>query len=371
MSLPFSVEELQKAVEIGDVTARPHESLPYVIYNYSPETQFSKKWNRVTRACRGLILDNDYNIIARPWEKFFNLGEVELPFQFTDPVEVMDKADGSLGILYPSFHPDGLDVYWNIATRGSFHSKQAAVGTRIYREKYSHMDPMPGYTMLFEIIYPANRIVLDYGDMEDLMLLGAVETQTGYYLGPREAKSMWRERGHLDPNYLRYAEWPGPVVETYDYPDVTTALGEMGRKNKEGYVVRRGNFIVKIKEPDYLDLHRLVTNCSPRTVWEQLREGKSVTEICSAFPDEFHGMVKGFAEPLVDAHARRVDEIFRGYSEVMQQAHRLITPGGNPLTRGDYARLFKKHKDAKYYFSLLDDRRIGDVVWTELKPKAQ
>lgn len=362
--LPFTIEELEAAVAAGDVTKRPHQWLPYNIYNYSPEVQFSKKWNNVTMNCRGLILDWKYNIIARPWKKFFNLGEVNLGFQLTDPVEVMDKADGSLGILYPEVHPEGLDVYWHIATRGSMHSEQAEHATKVYREKYGNFDPMPGYTMLFEIIYPSNRIVLDYGDMDDLVLLGAVENETGYYIGPQAAKSMWRERGHFDPHYLRYAEWPGPVVETYSYSDITTALGHMGRKNAEGYVIRRGNFLVKVKEPDYLDLHRLVTNCSPRTIWEQLKAGKSPTQITAAFPDEFHGMVDGFIKPLMAKYDERIDEILLGFGKAMDE----VGPGAD---RARYASVFKKYADKRYFFLLLDKRPIADVLWSELKPKAE
>ena len=362
--LPFSIEALEAAVAAGDVTKRPHNRLPYNIYNYSPEVQFGKKWNDVTLNCRGLILDNDYNIIARPWKKFFNLGEVELPFQFTDPVTVMDKADGSLGILYPEVTP--YDVHWHIATRGSMHSEQAERATKIFRSKYDQFDPLPGFTMLFEIIYPSNRIVLDYGDMEDLMLLGAVENETGYYHGPEQARYYWTERPHIG------SQWPGPVVETYSYADITTALGHMGRKNREGYVIKRGNFLVKVKEPDYLDLHRLVTNCSPRTIWEQLKAGKSESEIVSAFPDEFHGMVKGFIEPLVERFNERYAEISVSYSHAITVCYNQQANGlDGHVSRAAYAAEFKKYKDARYFFLLLDNRSIRDVLWQELKPTAE
>ena len=38
------------------------------------------------------------------------------------------------------------------------------------------------YTYLFEIIYPSNRIVVDYGSSRRLVLLAAVHTQTGIEL---------------------------------------------------------------------------------------------------------------------------------------------------------------------------------------------
>ena len=311
MTLPFTADELAAAVAAGDVTARRHPYLPYTIYNYSPETQYSKKWNDITLNCRGLILDDDFNIIARPWKKFFNLGEIELPIQFDTPVEVMDKADGSLGILYPEIldTDEAFDILWRVSTRGSMDSEQARFASKLYQEKYGQIDPIPGYTMLFEIIYPANRIVLDYGDMEDLILLGAVENSTGYYFGPRQAKWMWTERGDALPDH----SWPGPVVDVMPFNTLSEALGNTDRKNAEGYVIRSHNFLVKVKQPDYLDLHRLVTNASPLTVWEKLRDGQSRSQIISAFPDEFHDYIGGMIDPLLEEFEIRLSEITRSF----------------------------------------------------------
>jgi RNA ligase len=363
--LPFSIEELERAVTEGHVTKRPHPDLPYFIYNYSPSVAFEKRWNAVTLNCRGLILDEDYNIVARPWKKFFNLGEVELPIQLTDPVEIMDKADGSLGILYPHIisNDEVFDIHWKVATRGSFASEQAKFATKVYREKYSNFDPLPGYTMLFEIIFPENRIVLDYGDMEDLILLGAVENETGYYIGPREAEFMWTERGPQRP-----ARWPGEVVKVFPYNNISEALGFMERKNAEGYVIRSHNFLVKLKQPDYLDLHRLVTNASPRTVWEKLKDGMSTTEIISAFPDEFHKYISDMIVPLVSKFDERIDEILMEFAQIQEKVYEKY---GLNASRAEYASVIKKSKEKKYMFLLLDKRRIADVLWVELKPTSE
>ena len=352
MSLPFTKTELLLAVVNGRVTARPHPTLPLTIFNYSPEVQYDQKWDDVTLNCRGLILDHDYNIVARPWKKFFNLGQVNLPMQFDDPVEVMDKADGSLGILY-SYNGEVA-----IATRGSFTSEQAIHATRIWNEKYAdiyNQEIIGGgdYTYLFEIIYPQNRIVLDYGDMDDLILLGCVFNGHGaYYHGPQAAAS--------------YLAWDGPVVDVMPYKSISEALGHTDRKNAEGYVIRSHNFMVKVKQPDYIDLHRLVTNASPKTVWEQLKAGKSKAEIVSAFPDEFHDYIGGMVDPLMDRYSERATEIFSGYTKAVQTAAHACQ--GTP-TRKQFAEEFKKHNDGRYFFTLLDNRSIRDVLWTELKPK--
>src|SRR5690349_5104447 len=96
----FTYDELNDAVADGRVRYQKHPTKDLFIFNYTEETQFSKRWDNITLNCRGLILDDDYNIVARPWKKFFNFGERDLEIDFNAPVEVTDKMDGSLGILY-------------------------------------------------------------------------------------------------------------------------------------------------------------------------------------------------------------------------------------------------------------------------------
>ena len=187
--------------------------------------------------------------------------------------------------------------------------------------------------------------------------MGAVETSTGHYLGPREAAAI--------------SGWPGPVVEVMPYKSISEALAHTDRPNAEGFVIRSHNFMVKVKQPDYLELHKLVTNASPKTVWEQLKAGKSKSEIISNFPDEFHDYISSMIDPLLERFETRSQEIFEAWGKVMdkiQDDYRPISVTGGP-SRKEYARAFSKHADKKYYFLLLDSRSISEVLWMELKPR--
>ena len=68
---------LNEMIENDFVNVNKHPTHDLFIYNYSPKAQYERVWNEVTMMCRGLILDADYNIVARPFKKFFNLGEME------------------------------------------------------------------------------------------------------------------------------------------------------------------------------------------------------------------------------------------------------------------------------------------------------
>ena len=171
----FSIDLLNRMIDEGFVNRQKHPELDLWIYNYSHTCQFSRVWNDVTLQCRGLILDADMNIVSRPFSKFFNLEEhprSDVRFSKKD-FQVFEKLDGSLGILYPT------GTRYAIATRGSFTSDQALRASMLLQERYVDFVPEPGYTYLFEIIYPDNRIVVDYGGVEGLVFLCAVDNVTG------------------------------------------------------------------------------------------------------------------------------------------------------------------------------------------------
>jgi RNA ligase len=363
--LGFTLTDLFEAESRGEVRSQVHPTKPELrIYNYTEDVQFSKKWNNITLQCRGLILqvggNDNGRIVARPWKKFFNFGERDLEIDFNAPVEVTDKMDGSLGILYH----DGDD--WAIATRGSFASDQAIHATRVLHEKYAefvaNLDYFGGTeTLLFEIIYPDNRIVVNYGLMDDLVLLGSVSKQYGFCTGPDHVAAVFG--------------WKGPVVETFDYPTFGTAISAVDREGKEGIVIRSGSKMVKLKQADYVELHRIVTNLSPRTVWQQLGDGKTVADICAQIPDEFHKYVEEIGNELnVKASRIKYDvslEFFEALTQCIpvQRGWSKDTAMNKQVDRTTFAAVASKSKHKKYLFLMLDDRPIDDVVWAEIKPR--
>jgi len=165
-------DELAAAIDAGLVTRKQHPTLPLSIYTYTRTAQYSRAWTTATLRCRGLIADDTTgDIVAWPFPKFFNVGEHALGHDYApplpdEPFRIYDKVDGSLGIV---FYYGGR---WHVASKGSFVSEQALwAQARLDRRTTGYL--IPGNTYLVEIIYPENRIVVDYGDREDLVLLGA------------------------------------------------------------------------------------------------------------------------------------------------------------------------------------------------------
>jgi RNA ligase len=339
MSKDFMKIDRAKYIDTGLVTEREHPTEPYVIYNYTPLCQYSKAWDEITMQCRGLILHKDTGeVIARPFKKFFNYEEHiqnGLPIPQGIP-EVYDKRDGSLGILY--WGTDGKP--W-IATRGSFMSEQAVWATEFLR---SHMDGLffdRDFTYLFEIIYPSNRIVVNYGSYEGLDLLAMIHTKSSGELGTPDIV------GRLG---------------TSVYPVPFTSFEELkarNEKNSEGFVLfwRKEGLRLKIKFEDYVRLHKVMTGLSEIGLWEMLRDGKTIAEIVVEIPDEMHAWIHSVVAPMV-----------KQYEEIEGDATCVLMRVRSLPTRKDQALIVSKSKYPSVVFSMLDKKDYKSIIWKMLRP---
>ena len=317
------------------VNTHPDNSELFIL-NYTEKAAFDGVWNKVTLNCRGLIVDAFDWIIARPFPKFFNYGQPGCPeVDLDEPVVVSDKMDGSLGILYRN--PD--TGKYAIATRGSFASDQAIHATEIYNRKYAQFVPPKGITMLFEIVYPENRIVCNYGDMDDLVLLGSVDISNG---------DSW------DASAVDW-DWPGPIAKAFPYETMREALTAPPREGAEGFVV---HFIVsdtrvKIKQEDYIALHRIVTGLNARSVWEAMLTD-TVDELIEKIPDEFHDFIRGVEADINGEVFYEVDNAYKLYELALLQLPK------NPAKK-DFANLVKSNPASWALFKIWDGVYLHDI----------
>ena len=171
----ISDKNLQWLLQNNYLRREKHPFTDFYIYNYTDKCKIEGYWNETTLWSRGLILDRNNNVIARPLKKFFEYEQLndiykkELPQEFS----VYDKLDGSLGILY---WYKGLPF---ITTRGSFVSYQAYHATQVLYRKYSSQIHLldENITYFFEIIYPQDRHIINYGDTDDIFLIGAYDNK--------------------------------------------------------------------------------------------------------------------------------------------------------------------------------------------------
>ena len=337
----FDLNILNDYIDKGLVVKNDHPTLPLSIYNYSRTTQYEGKWDNITKSCRGLILDRDGNVIAKSFDKFFNLEEhkpEEIP---NEDFEVYEKLDGSLGILF------WYQGKWILASKGSFVSDQALKGKNILNSKYS-VEPIPkGYTTLVEIIYPENRIVCNYGDDEVLVVLSMISNASGKELDYDSLLKINEETGL-------------PVVKKYDGIQDYKTLKTLISKDREGYVVRfRNGFRMKVKGEEYVRLHRILTGFSNVDIWEYLKDKKDLSELLDRVPDEFDYWVRTTVRDLVV----RFENIEKDYRQIFNELN------SKELDRKDFAEQAKRYTHSSILFSMLDKRDYSEVIWKSIKPQ--
>lgn len=338
------LETLNQYLEKGLLYKQVHPELPLTIWNYSPTCQYENAWDDVTLMCRGLVTDDKGNIVARPFKKFFNMEEGRyIP---TEDFEVFEKMDGSLGIV---FKYNGEVIY---ATRGSFTSDQAMWMSN-YGKEYNFQDILvDGFTYLFEIIYPENRIVVDYGDQERLVLLGIIKTDNGEEIP-----------------YDDIVTVPWDIVEKYNgIRDYSELKGKI-EQNHEGFVIRFSNGDrMKIKGEEYLRLHKVMTEVSTTSVWEVLSSGGSMDELLKNVPDEFYRKIRDYEETLkygyyqVSEYCGKAHDYFR-YGKYND---RELEP-----TRKQFAEHVMNNIHPPYravMFLMWDGKDYGKAVWNVIKP---
>lgn len=327
------LEDLDSLISLGYVSRRKHPEENLYILNYTAKTQYEGLWNETTMSCRGLVVDSSNNIRARCFRKFFNYEEVrsEVDSRISQGLSfsVTEKMDGSLGILYWV----GDNPF--VATRGSFDSPQALKANQILRSR-----PCQGLrrdlTYLVEILYPSNRICVDYGNLEDLILLSSIHTESG-----EEVTCEHHPFRHVDR-----------IVPEGDF----LSMKAKNLPNREGFVVRFSDgFRFKIKFDDYVRLHSLIFSVSSKSLWRLLSSGESIP--LELLPDEVHKWVRKEEKTIRDKYEFLVGEASSVFSSIKH------------LPRKEFAAEALRYRYSSLLFSMLDGKPYEQMAWKMVEPE--
>jgi RNA ligase len=333
-----------------------------------------------------MVTNSKGDIVARPFKKFFNYEEHKPEDIPNEDYVVYEKMDGSLGILFyyeeeltderryniwfnnnyetgmeRFFDPNNLPDYdnsyyeptpktkgeWILATRGSFTSPQAIKGKEIL-DRHDISAIRKDNTYLFEIIYPENRIVVDYKGEEKLVVLGAIHTETGNEVP--DSSLFFMEEGGFEI-VTTYKTWG----EGYDL------LKEEISKDREGYVIRfKNGFRMKIKGEEYKRLHRILTNISNRDIFEYVKEGKPLDEILDKVPDEFYNWVK--------ETKTHFEQQFKTIDLEYKLIFKNITERNNITDKKTFAHYAVSYSNSSILFAMFDNKPYTHIIWRTIYP---
>lgn len=227
----------------------------------------------IVQECRGIILDesNNWNVVSRPFDKFFNAAEGHAAQIDWSTASFYEKLDGSLCTIYY------YNGEWHIATSGT---PDAASGVNDYGFTFAELFWKTfwaaGYKLpenknvcyMFELMTPYNQIVVRH-NFNRLVLIGARDLTTGSEL-------------HVDQvdGYERVARF-----SLASLADAEDSFKHIDPTNQEGYVVVDAQFNrVKVKHPGYVALHHMKSGMSMRRLLEVVMAGE-VSEVVAHFPE--------------------------------------------------------------------------------------
>lgn len=251
----------------------------------------------IVRECRGLILDEDsLEPVCVPFYKFGNYGESYCPEIDWESAVILEKRDGSLIKVVK------LDGNYLISTNGCIDAFKAMMPDDILCPYKSYGDLFmkamgnrlsslkEGFTYMFELTSPYNRVVVPYDDLEIALI------------GIRDNKSLQEQ---LICNSI---ELPFKLPKRYMFNTLEECIKSAHSLpySEEGYVVVDKHFNrVKIKSLEYVNVHHLRGEgaMTEKRILDIIRQNE-IAEYLIYFPEY---------KELFDEYKRKVDDLYKAY----------------------------------------------------------
>lgn len=268
----FNVDDL---IARGLVRAKTYTEGQFAglrVFKYHGRVFWDNMWKQDPRLkeCRGIVVDQDDNVILHPFTKIFNRGENKTDLAMDRVVIEVEKINGFMA---------GATVYkgkWLVSTTGTLDSDYA----RLAEEVIQFYNPYPsldiGYTqegamwrsldLMFEICHPSDPHI--------------VEQEPGAYLIGARCRGTGRMLSESALDGICPVGWKRPAWRKCLFADTVEAAKSC---KHEGFVVRdvdSGELLLKIKSPHYLAkkffMRGGIKKCD--LIWDTDRVKKSVDE---------------------------------------------------------------------------------------------
>ena len=317
----------------GDVGIFCNRHADYDVIDYA--YVLSETFDRPERLeCRDLKFAKDGSLIARPFHKFFNLGERQglEAVDWSRPHLVLSKLDGSM------VHPCLIRGELVLMTRSGItaQSAQALAHADDGVRRLSAEFIGDGLTCMFEFTSPENRVVLPY-EQSALTLLAARDNRTGVYLSHGElARRAARHNVRIVDPVMTDSDMNAFVAKARTQADI------------EGYVIA------------FEDGHRLKLKTDYYALRHRALSGLAFEKNVLAW------VVQDVVDDIVPLLAPRLADRLRDYQTVIESGlsrncdvvNQFVT-AHSALERRDFARAVQEKLDKRLQpvaFSILDGK---------------
>ena len=262
----FDVNDLIKSGLVRAKTYTEGDFAGLSVLKYHGRVFWDNMWGRDRRLldCRGIVVDQEGNVVLHPFTKIFNRGENKTDLNVNDIVIEVQKVNGFMA---------GATIYkgkWLISTTGTLDSDYARLAKSVINfdqhPALLNSKTWQGLDLMFEICDPSDPHIVH--EEPGAYLIGARVKDTGQMLS----------ESALDG--LCLPTWKRPAWRKCLFSDVLSASKTC---KHEGFVVRdvdSGELLLKIKSPHYLAkkffMRGGITKCN--LIWDTDRVKKSVDE---------------------------------------------------------------------------------------------
>ena len=281
-----------------EVRVRRVEGLPGVLACNFTKRAFAKGiWDETSCRARGLFLrEADDEVVARGYDKFFNIGQAPGPADLEEvvragagrPLTVRRKWNGYLGIVsvvdgrLRVFSKSGVTAY-------SEHARsllEAHLGGRA--DELAERIARAGASLTFEVISRRDPHIIDEGD-DKVVLLDAIRNQEDMVLLDGLRREVAEDFGFVCP--------PVEVLSPAADDDALAALARRARRaeedREEGFVVTyAGGAMTKYKSAHYREVRAFRSLLTRHLGGGPVRLAGPGSDLMRAFLD--HGTTEGF-----------------------------------------------------------------------------
>ena len=324
------IEALKKNIQNGYVKETEHPTLPLKIFNYTPKAQFENEWNPITRMCRGLVLDDDYNIIIKCPEKFFNVGEPLAAKVDLLNARITEKNDG----YYISIKLDP-DYGLIVTSRGSFSNQYVDAAKAFITD--SVLLGLGKNTYFCELCQ-------DFAGDEAIILTKH----------PIPRLVCWGVKDENHHEFFPDEECPFERTRVMSFVEAKSYL----ESKVEGVVAQDPLTFerVKLKTDWYLTHHRILADCTKKRVWELLSQGQTVENL--DIPDEFMKQMQEWQTELRLAYELEITRVGKlcERTEHLADKELALSDRFTPETKSMMFAVRKKGEQA-----------VAPLIWKKLK----
>lgn len=280
--------------------------------------------------------DGTAQLVCRPFKKFFNVDEnpMTMNLDFNKVKKVAIKEDGSIISSYIDVPTGEL----KLKSKQSLVSEQTIMANEFLArpenerlKQETSVVTEAGCTVIFELVSPANRIVLEYPKTE-LRVLGIRNTSTG---------DLWDKADVPEGYWALRQSW---CLE-FDYIDPATVPA---MENIEGYVYTfEDGTMAKMKTEWYKTLHHLKDSVNAtRHLFEAVIEER-IDDVKAMFATDQFTMdrIKAMEDLVIPKYNHMVKTVEAFYSQ------------NKELDRKSFA--LKGQSDLKGFFSLAMQKYVG------------